>query len=170
MINIGILTFLWIVAAFNYLLINFQLKYIEGDIYRNAITSSVSEIFAYIISGTLYKRLGAKASFIGAFAIAIIGSLLLITIGDIYPDLIPGMILGSKFGISGAFIVLYLANTLFPPTFSSTTFGVFNFSARLASMVAPNYAELQAPIPMATFCGLAGCGAIVSIFIRTNNQ
>lgn len=135
------LLFLWIVAAFDYFLINFQLKYIEGDIYTNTIVSSVSEVIAYLTSGALYERIGTKISFVGSFIIAIIGSLLLITLGDSNKTLIPVFVLGSKFGISGSFNVVYLANTLFPPIYSSTTFGVCNFVARLASMLAPQFAE-----------------------------
>jgi Na+/melibiose symporter-like transporter len=137
LINLLCLLFLWITSAFDYYLINFQLKYIEGDIYTNTIVSSVSEVTAYIVSGALYERIGTKISFIGSFIIAIIGSLFLITLGDSHKEFIPVMVLGAKFGISGSFNVVYLANTLFPPVYSSTTFGVCNFVARLASMLAP---------------------------------
>ncbi len=68
----------------------------------------------------------------------IVGSILLITFdGEKYKDFVPLFVLGSKFGISGSFNVVYLANGLFPPLYSSTTFGLCNFFARLASMLAP---------------------------------
>ena len=133
-----ILLFLWVASAFNYYLINFQLKYIDGDIYTNTIVSSVSEVTAYLISGALYEKIGTRISFIGSFLIAIVGSIFLITLdGERYKDFVPVMVLGSKFGISGSFNVVYLANGLFPPLYSSTTFGLCNFFARLASMLAP---------------------------------
>ena len=81
LINMVCLLILWVVSAFNYFLINFQLKYIEGDIYTNTIISSVSEVTAYIISGALYQRLGAKIPFIGCFLISIIGSLIYVNLG-----------------------------------------------------------------------------------------
>jgi len=139
--NLLILMFLWIVSAFDYYLINFQLKYIDGDIYTNTIISSVSEVTAYLVSGALYDRIGPKVSFIGSFALAVVGSILLIFLGDHYVAFVPAMILGTKFGISGSFNVVYLANSLFPPIYSSTTFGAFNFFARLFSMIAPPFAE-----------------------------
>ena len=132
-----VLLFLWVVSAFDYYLINFQLKYIDGDIYTNTIVSSVSEVTAYLVTGALYERIGPKISFIASFIIAIIGSIFLITLGDRYPLFLPVMVLGSKFGISGSFNVVYLANGLFPPVYSSTTFGICNFFARLASILAP---------------------------------
>jgi hypothetical protein len=133
-----LLLFLWVASAFNYYLINFQLKYIDGDIYTNTIVSSVSEVTAYLISGALYEKIGTRVSFIGSFLIAIVGSIFLITLdGEKYKAFVPIMVLGSKFGISGSFNVVYLANGLFPPLYSSTTFGLCNFFARLASMLAP---------------------------------
>lgn len=124
-------------SAFDYYLINFQLKYIEGDIYTNTIVSSISEVAAYLISGVLYEKIGTKVSFIGSFLIGIVGSISLMTLGDANKNFIPIMVLGTKFGISGSFNVVYLANSLFPPIYSSTTFGFCNFFARIASMLAP---------------------------------
>lgn len=135
--NLLLLLYLWVASAFSYYLINFQLKYIEGDIYTNTIVSSVSEVTAYLISGALYEKIGTRVSFIGSFIIAVIGSVLLINLGDTHKALIPVMVLGSKFGISASFNVVYLANGLFPALYSSTTFGICNFFARLASMLAP---------------------------------
>lgn len=80
------------------------------------------------------------------------------------------MVLGSKFGISGSFNVVYLANGLFPPVYSSTTFGLCNFFARFASMLAPIFAEFEKPIPMTIFCVMAGMAAGVSMFLRTNDN
>jgi MFS-type transporter involved in bile tolerance (Atg22 family) len=113
------------------------MKYIDGDMYTNTMVSCVSEVIAYIVSGALYSTIGTKISFIGSFTLAIIGSVLYIILGDTHKTLIPVMVLGAKFGISGAFNVVYLANTLFPPIYAATTFGIFNIFARLASMLAP---------------------------------
>lgn len=141
-VNLMCLLFLWVVSAFDYYLINFQLKYIEGDIYTNTTVSAVSEVAAYMISGALYDKIGTKMSFIGSYIIAIIGATFYIFLGETNKSLIPLMILGSKFGISGAFNTVYLANGVFPTVYSSTTFGLCNFFARLVSMLAPQFAEL----------------------------
>lgn len=131
------MNFLWIVASFDYFLINFQLKYIKGDIFVNTIVSSVSEVIAYLVSGALYSTIGPKISFVSSFALAIVGSIFYVIFGDDHENLIPLMVLSSKFGISSSFNVVYLANNLFPSIYASTTFGIFNIFARLASMLAP---------------------------------
>jgi len=136
----------------------------------NNIGSSVSEVIAYIVSGAVYDRIGPKISFVGSFVIAIIGSLLYITLSAKYPSAIFYMIISSKFGISSSFNVVYLANSLFPATYSSTTFGLCNFVARLASMLAPIFAEFPKPIPMTIFCIMAGVAAGVSFLLRTNEK
>lgn len=166
-INLLVLTFLWIAASFDYFLINFQMKYIEGDMYINTIVSCTSEVVAYIVSGALYKVIGTKVSFFGFFTLAIVGSVFYIIFGEAHKTLIPVMVLGAKFGISGAFNLVYLANTLFPPIYASTTFGIFNIFARLASMLAPQFAEFPKPLPMTIFCIMAGAALVVSIFLRT---
>lgn len=171
LINLMVLLFLWVVSAFDYYLINFQLKYIDGDIYLNTIVSSVSEVTAYIVSGALYDKIGPKISFVVSFVIGIIGSLFYIALSSTYKKFIPLMVLGSKFGISASFNVVYLANGLFPPVYSSTTFGLCNFFARLASMLAPILSEsLKPPTPMIIFCVMAGLAAGMSLLLRTGDK
>lgn len=82
LINVIVLLCLWIVSTFDYYLINFQLKYIDGDIYANTIVSSVSEVTAYLVSGALYDKIGARVSFIGSFGIGIVGSLFYILFSE----------------------------------------------------------------------------------------
>lgn len=134
--------------------------------YINTIVSCVSEVIAYIVSGALYNTIGTKISFIGSFSLAIVGSIFYIIFADSHKGLIPIMILASKFGISGAFNLVYLANSLFPPIYAATTFGIFNIFARLASMMAPQFAEFHKPIPMIIFCIMAGAALILSLFLR----
>ena len=54
LINLIILTVVWIASAFNYFLINFRMKYIEGNIFVNTSVASSSEIVAYILGGIAY--------------------------------------------------------------------------------------------------------------------
>jgi hypothetical protein len=69
---------LWSISSFDWYLINFQLKYIRGDLYLNTIVSSVCEIPAYALSGLLYQFTGPKLTFVILFGISLIGSLLYI--------------------------------------------------------------------------------------------
>ena len=134
----------------------------------NSIVSSLSELTAYIVSGSLYDKIGPMISFVVSFIIGIIGSIFYITLSASYKSWIPIMVLGSKFGISASFNLVYLANRLFPPVYSSTTFGLCNFVARFGSILAPIFAEFPAPLPMTIFCIIAGIAAGVSLILRTD--
>ena len=74
LVNLLIMLILWVAASFDYFLISFQLKYIEGDVFINTIVSSSSEITAYMLSAFFYKSLGARLTFMGSFGIAISGA------------------------------------------------------------------------------------------------
>jgi hypothetical protein len=53
-INLIVLTIIWSVSAFNYYLINFEIKYINGNIFNNFMISAASDIVAFILSGLLF--------------------------------------------------------------------------------------------------------------------
>ena len=129
----------------------------------------MSEVIAYLISGALYERIGAKISFIVSFIIACIGSLFYIFFSD-SNDWVVVMVLGTKFGISASFNVVYLANSLFPPLYAATTFGICNAFARMASILAPQFAEFAPPVPMATFFVISAIAGVISFFLRTGSS
>ena len=54
---------IWSSAAFSTYLCGFQLKYIQGDIYVNVIVAQISEILAYIISGSYSISSQSKPSY-----------------------------------------------------------------------------------------------------------
>ena len=165
--NLLVVLFLWVASAFDYFLINFQLKYIKGDIYINTIVSSVSEVIAYIISGAIFGIIGPKITFVSSYVIAIIGSVFYIIFSGSAETLVPVMILGSKFGIAAAFNCVWMSNIFFPPEYASTTLGLFNCFARLSSMLAPQFAEFAPPVPMVIFCIMAGAAAVLSFLLQT---
>ena len=128
----------------------------------------MSEVTAYLLSGAVFNKIGPRVTFISSYTIGIIGSLFYVLFSDGHESLIPFMVLGSKFGISSCFNCVYLANALFPPIYSSTTLGFFNFFARLTAMFAPIVAELKPKYkPMTIFCVMAALAAVVSFFLKT---
>ena len=62
--------FLWISASFNYYLISYYMKYVEGSLYLNNILSQVAELFGYLISGFVINRFGLKRSLMAYFGLA----------------------------------------------------------------------------------------------------
>ena len=111
-------------------------------------------------------KMGIRVCLITSFLVSMVSSILLIFFEDSghYVLLI---ILATKFGISSCFSAVYLANSLFPPLYASTTMGFCNFLARLVSMIAPPFAEFDKPVPMILFGTLCLGAAGVSIFLRT---
>ena len=101
---------IWTAASFCFYQLLYELKYIKGDIFINALVSSISEVSAYLISGILCKLLGVKNIFVIGFLIAVIGMMGLILIDTDNQLALSFMVLGSMFGISNAFNIAYLGN------------------------------------------------------------
>lgn len=80
LVNLVVLTILWSVSVFDYYLINFQMKHIRGNLFLNSISSSIFEVIALAVGGLMAKFFGTKRSFIGSFALTILGSLLIMII------------------------------------------------------------------------------------------
>jgi len=80
LLNLIIMTILWTVSSFDYYMINFQLKYIQGNVFLNSGFSSLSECIAYAVGGVMVNKMGTKKAFISAFLFSVAGSLCLIFI------------------------------------------------------------------------------------------
>jgi len=171
-INLGIMTMVWLSCSFDYYLIGFQLKYFPGNIYVNTFVSSGSEMIAYGLAGIFYNRLGAKISLFGSFVIALLGGFAILINGalvgwDNAGYAFPIFVLFAKFGIASSFNIVYVCNIdVFPTLFQATSFGIVNFGARLASVFAPQVAELNEPWPMLSFVTTAIIAAFLVIFLR----
>lgn len=72
-INMFAMIMVWVSASFCYYLISYQLKYLRGDLFVNGITSSVSEIAAFLLSGIFLSYLGLKSTLIISYVIAFSG-------------------------------------------------------------------------------------------------
>jgi len=56
---------------------------------------------------------------------------------------VPLFLFGAKLGVSAAYNVVYIVNVIiFPAEFKTTSFGICNFFARIAGIVAPMAAQL----------------------------
>lgn len=104
------MTIVWIVTSFDWYTINFYLKYINGDIYTNTIVSYLTQIPAYIISGILYEKLGVKNSLIILFLSSFLGSIAYTIIPTQSNVLIASLILGTKFGVTGTFNIVFIGS------------------------------------------------------------
>ena len=146
LVNMICMAFVWTSASFNYYLISFQLKYIQGSIWTNGIISSTSEGVAYALSGILLEKLGLKFILICSYVVAILGMGGLVIFqppGD-QQLLLSLLILGSKFGVSACFNLAYVGNQfLFPISIVATSYGICNVFSRFATIAAPGIAEIK---------------------------
>ena len=134
----------WSSAAFSTYLCGFQLKYIQGDIYVNVIVAQISEILAYIISGSLLYFFSIKIVLVFAFAIGACGMLALVATQTKNQILLCVFIFTAKIGIASGFNTVFIANTkLFPVGIAATTFGICNTFCRAATIITPYIAEVK---------------------------
>jgi Na+/melibiose symporter-like transporter len=81
LINLIIMIAVWIASSFDYYLLNFQLKSIQGNIFLNTFSSAISELPAVIISGFMYKKLGIKITLVTWFSVSLLGGICLLILG-----------------------------------------------------------------------------------------
>jgi len=173
LVNLIVMTILWTVSSFDYYMINFQLKYIQGNVFLNSGFSSMSEAVAYGLGGIMVQKMGTKNAFISAFMFSVAGSLCLIFINPETVDqlVLAFFVLASKFGVSATFVMVYVVTLdFFPEAVAASAFGFCNLFARAFSFLSPEIAEVRRPVPMVLFC-LAAIGAsIATLFLKSVKQ
>ena len=166
--NLLIFIYMWIASSFNIYLVTYAMKYIPGNIYHNSLVSAVTDLPLAIIGGIVYHKLGARFTLTAAFILAIVGSVSILIAGNSHPDLVPIMLSFARGGVKVTFDVCYLANsTIFPAIFAGTAFGICNIGAKVATILSPMLAEVEAPTPMIVFTATATVAIVLSQFIRT---
>ena len=103
------------------------MKYIPGNIFVNCIVGSLGEGASGFLSAPLLKALGPKNSLIAVFVMTLVASVLLgfVESNPEWTSEIPPIIIVAKFGISGAFNLLYSCTShYFEDKFMGTVFGL----------------------------------------------
>jgi len=162
--NLVISLFLWMATVMCYNCIMTYENYFPGDTYDNDITVAAFELTAYMITGVLFSRVGAKRFFFMAYMLAIIGGLGVMIIDEI-PELELMFSYLARFGISATYQAVYLNNDLFPIIFASTTFGVCNIFAGISNAISIEVTLLEEDPMMFIYLGFAIAAAILSLFI-----
>ena len=136
------MTIIWLTCSFNFYLIQFLLTSFE-DVYMTTIFSCISNMAAYATGGIIYSRLGVKKTQLLGQAIALIGGIIILTIGLQNEDswFFPVLIMFANFGVALSFGLNYISNSiLFPTLFAATALGICNSFARLFSGLSPLFA------------------------------
>ena len=102
---------LWLSCAFGYYLINFEIKYLPGNLYVNVMMSTVAEMCAKVLAYSQYERLGLKKCFHMGLSVALFGCvLILVSNGRFESRIILGLCLFvTKLGIAFTFMINYLS-------------------------------------------------------------
>lgn len=164
--NMIVMAYMWAATSFTYYMISFQLKYLPGNVYNNSLASGLSEMVAIAIAGFMYSKLGLKVSFTILYLMSFAGGMCVLFIGSSDSGAsgiwMPIFVVLAKFGISGAFVLLYVSTTdVFPTLFCATALGFCNFFARILTILAPEIAERDPPLPMTLFVILTGLGSVL---------
>jgi hypothetical protein len=162
------MSYLLTCSSFNYYMVSTYVKYMPGDIFSNQIAMGLSEIVAVVTAGLLQQQSGFKKSLTAMFILAALGSYSIHLIGAENQEWMPLLVTITKFGIAGAFKIIYLSSTeVFPVLFVGTASGVCNTVARSLTIGAPVLAEQDAPMPLIVFQALALGGILATQFIRS---
>jgi len=73
--------YMWSSISFMYYLINFQLKYMPGDIYSNSFATAFAEILGITAGGVLTKIFGMRNGFIASYLTSLIGGMAILFFG-----------------------------------------------------------------------------------------
>ena len=83
----------------------------------------------------------------------------------------PLFVLLTRYGISSAFNLVWIANSVvFPTLFTGTAMGICNVFARCATFFSPMLAEFPAPYPMVIFAILSSFGLVASFFLKQETR
>ena len=164
------MVFVWLSTSFNnYLLLFLTSSFTEE--YKIGISFGVADLLSYAAAGYLYSILGAKFALVTSFAISSAGGLVVSAYGLQHQDswIFVALIFFSRIGISFAFNIIYVAHgPLFPILFSTTSFGICGFLARVFSAFSSIFAGLSEPVPMIMFTVLSMITAVLVLGLQQN--
>ena len=152
--------YMWCSVSFSYWLVNFQIKYIQGNVYTNSMTSSIADNIGTVLSAVLYDKFGVRIAFLTCLVFTLVGGATILLFHSV-TSWMPLFIMIGKMGTSSTFNLVFLSNSdLFPTLFSATAMGICNFFARLSTIAAPQVAERPEPLPMTLYL-IINVGAVV---------
>lgn len=144
------------------------MKYIPGNVFVNTTVSSLSEVSSHVTTYFLFKRYGPRKCLIYCYFISALTAFLLILAESAkMVSVVPILVLGAKFGVSAAFLGVYMANVkIFPTEYLGTIFGICNVVARGSTILAPMVAEMSNPVPLLAFSLISLTSALAAIKLK----
>ena len=148
LINLAIMTLLWITVSFCFYLMGFYLSNMEGDVNENSLFQGIGMIISFLVAAPIITKLGYRRSFLLFFALAALSAMLYISIPNKSPLFIACLVFLGRFGICPCYSLTFISsNELFPARIKSSLFAFCNILARALCMGAPLVAGMRDPIP-----------------------
>ena len=173
LVNLILMTIVWITVAFNYYMINLQVKYFPGEFSINMMVMTASDIPACLLAGYLVTKFSPRRVFIIFFTLQSLAGISILTFISVSNPgwTFPTLVGCARLGAVGAFTSTWLTHPrMFPTLFAVTSLGIANFASRSFVIFAPMVAEIAYPIPVVIFTSLTILAGISSLFIIENKQ
>ena len=165
--NLIVIAFCWSSTSIGFYGLAYVIKYLNGNIFLNAYSSSAGEVFGKLSTICLIKCMSLRRILLLAFTISSFGLTLMIINAE-NEALMPWFLGLARVGVSQAFVALYLSVVLsYPTNLASTAIGVCVSVGKVATIFAPMIAEAPAPTNLIIVVTLIVLAAIVSQFLDT---
>jgi Na+/melibiose symporter-like transporter len=79
--NLLFFTLLWTAAFFDYYLLNFEIKYIPGNVHVNNVASGLSELLSLFFPLFYLEKLGIKLALLLALIAQLVGGIFILSTG-----------------------------------------------------------------------------------------
>lgn len=158
---------IWLVTSFGYNLL-LTLTNTFSEVYFSSLISSLADIAGYIVTGLFTEKIGVEVSLKASFISSTVGGLIILLWGLQHQESNWFFIcfLFTKFGISCAFNIIYMANSyFFPVLFAASAIGFCNFLARIFSSISFIISRMDEPLPMILFTTLCLMATIAAFFL-----
>ena len=158
---------IWLATSFGYYLL-LTLTNTFSQVYVTSLISSMADIAGYILSGIFTERIGVELSLKASFISSTFGGILILAWGLQHQDSNWFLVcfLFTKFGISCAFNIIYIANSyFFPVLFAASALGYCNFLSRFFSSISFIISRMDEPLPMILFTVLCSIATIAAFLL-----
>ena len=171
-LNLIIFTLIWSTGFFNYYMLNFEMKYIKGNVYVNNMASGISELVSLTMPFCFLEKFGIKLFLLMSLMAIIIGGVFMIYSTEYsYSWGIAFWVLIAKAGASISMNVCQLfPSIVFPSHLRARAYGVVELCARIVLIGAPLVAELREPLPMVIFASTSAVSFVLVFNINSQRS
>jgi len=146
-------------------LLQFNAKYLPGDVLENVITLNITGTVTAFTGGLILGKVNMRLAICLTSIIIFVGGVL-IACAPPTTKMMPIYLIISIAGSQGLTLICPVVTTsMFPTLFSASANGICNIISKTLTIFAPFVAEMGAPIPMIILCVLSGFSALFSYFL-----